>query len=175
MFTCSPQCFCLTKVTLKKFKIDNPESLSVSVPCKRFLGNYCQSYHQTWHGDCLRHKNAPFVNYNDLDLHSKSHLNYENDKGLIISVYKQNKGKELRCWLKAARYPAVPVACLFQNPWDFLPAVRLRDLDFENMYKAWPDYYILHALHSFLQLSSAESLQSLNLNFEVEAIYWWKL
>ena len=41
----------------------------VSVPRKRFLGNYQSHLHQTWHGDCLRHDNTSCINYIDLDLH----------------------------------------------------------------------------------------------------------
>ena len=47
--------------------------LCVCVPCKRFLGNYWNHYHQTWHRNCLRHANAARVNNIDLDLHSRSH------------------------------------------------------------------------------------------------------
>ena len=37
----------------------------VSVPHKRFLGNYWSHHHQTWHGGRLRHDNASRVNLFD--------------------------------------------------------------------------------------------------------------
>ena len=82
---------CQSVLTAKKFKIDDPESVCVyvcfcvSVPLKRFLENYLSPLHQIWHRDCLRHENASHVNYIDLDLHSRSHLNHENNKCLIVS------------------------------------------------------------------------------------------
>ena len=48
----------------------------MSVPSKRFLGNYNSHYHQTWHGNGLRHVNASSVNYIDLDFHSRSYRHY---------------------------------------------------------------------------------------------------
>ena len=56
-------------LTLKKFKIDQTFSVCVCVPHKRFLGNYSRHYyHQTWHGNCLRHGDASCVNDIDLEL-----------------------------------------------------------------------------------------------------------
>ena len=108
-------------------------SVCVSVPRKWFLWNYWSYHHQTWHGDCLTRENASRVHYIDLDLHSRPQILTMMKTTNVGLFQKLNKGKLLTegCSATCSSLP-------LPKPVGILPAVRFRDLDFENIYLAWP-------------------------------------
>ena len=99
-------------------------SVCVSVPHKRFLGNYWSHHLQTWHGDFLTHVNVSHVNYIDLDLHSRlqgslSWKRVEDEINVLIalSAFRDNHEKKKKGLIISGTFKAMPIMFAVKIVW----------------------------------------------------------